>query len=61
MIFYVGKVLGNVVLIFENVVIGYEGVFLLELIDLDVKKFDVIVIVGLNGIGKLILIKLFVG
>ncbi|HGI3029383.1 TPA: ABC-F family ATP-binding cassette domain-containing protein, partial [Streptococcus agalactiae] len=61
MTFHAGKVSGNVVLTLENAAIGYEGVSLSELIDLDVKKFDAIAIVGPNGIGKSTLIKSLVG
>ncbi|HEN3056245.1 TPA: ABC-F family ATP-binding cassette domain-containing protein, partial [Streptococcus agalactiae] len=61
MTFHAGKVSGNVVLTLENAAIGYEGVSLSEPIDLDVKKFDAIAIVGPNGIGKSTLIKSLVG
>ena len=51
----------NVVLTVTNAAIGYDDQILSEPINIDVKKFDAIAIVGPNGIGKSTLIKSIVG
>ena len=61
MTFHAGKVSGNVVLTVEDATIGYDGEILAEPIDLAVKKFDAIAIVGPNGVGKSTFIKSVVG
>lgn len=61
MTFHADKVSGNVVLTVANVAIGYEGEVLAQPINLDVKKFDAIAIVGPNGIGKSTFIKSIIG
>lgn len=61
MTFHAGKVSGNVVLTVEDAAIGYDGEVLAEPIDLAVKKFDAIAIVGPNGVGKSTFIKSVVG
>ena len=61
MTFHADKVSGNVVLTVEDAAIGYDDQILSEPINIDVKKFDAIAIVGPNGIGKSTLIKSIVG
>ncbi|MEY8434637.1 ABC-F family ATP-binding cassette domain-containing protein [Streptococcus hyointestinalis] len=61
MTFHAGKVSGNVVLTVEDAAIGYDGEVLADPIDLAVKKFDAIAIVGPNGVGKSTFIKSVVG
>lgn len=61
MTFYADKVSGNVVLTVTDAAIGYDDQILSEPINIDVKKFDAIAIVGPNGIGKSTLIKSIVG
>nr|WP_205397378.1 ABC-F family ATP-binding cassette domain-containing protein [Streptococcus lutetiensis] len=61
MTFHVDKVSGNVVLTVADAAIGYDDQILSEPINIDVKKFDAIAIVGPNGIGKSTLIKSIVG
>lgn len=52
---------GNVVLTVTDGAIGYDKQVLSSPINLDVRKYDAIAIVGLNGIGKSTLIKSIVG
>lgn len=61
MTFHADKVSGNVVLTVADAAIGYNDQILSEPINIDVKKFDAIAIVGPNGIGKSTLIKSIVG
>ncbi len=61
MTFHADKVSGNVVLTVADAAIGYDGQVLAQPINLDVKKFDAIAIVGPNGIGKSTFIKSIVG
>ncbi|MCO4469249.1 ABC transporter, ATP-binding protein [Streptococcus infantarius subsp. infantarius] len=61
MTFHADKVSGNVVLTVTDAAIGYDDHILSEPINIDVKKFDAIAIVGPNGIGKSTLIKSIVG
>ncbi|WP_045798056.1 ABC-F family ATP-binding cassette domain-containing protein [Streptococcus equinus] len=61
MTFHADKVSGNVVLTVADATIGYDDQILSEPINIDVKKFDAIAIVGPNGIGKSTLIKSIVG
>lgn len=61
MTFHADKVSGNVVLTVTDAAIGYDDQILSEPINVDVKKFDAIAIVGPNGIGKSTLIKSIVG
>lgn len=61
MTFHTDKVSGNVVLTVTDAAIGYDDQILAEPINIDVKKFDAIAIVGPNGIGKSTLIKSIVG
>ncbi|WP_438059284.1 ABC-F family ATP-binding cassette domain-containing protein [Streptococcus ruminicola] len=61
MTFHADKVSGNVVLTVADAAIGYDDQILSEPINIDVKKFDAIAIVGPNGIGKSTLIKSIVG
>ncbi|VED91255.1 ATP-binding cassette, sub-family F, member 3 [Streptococcus equinus] len=61
MTFHADKVSGNVVLTVADAAIGYGDQILSEPINIDVKKFDAIAIVGPNGIGKSTLIKSIVG
>lgn len=61
MTFHADKVSGNVVLTVVDAAIGYDDQILSEPINIDVKKFDAIAIVGPNGIGKSTLIKSIVG
>lgn len=61
MTFHADKVSGNVVLTVTDAAIGYDDQILSEPINIDVKKFDAIAIVGPNGIGKSTLIKSIVG
>lgn len=61
MTFHAEKVSGNVVLTVADAAIGYDGQVLAQPINLDVKKFDAIAIVGPNGIGKSTFIKSIVG
>ena len=48
---------GNVVMTIENGAIGYENTILSEPINLDVRKYDSIALVGPNGVGKSTLLK----
>lgn len=52
---------GNVVLTVEDAAIGYDNQVLSEPINLDIRKFNAVAIVGPNGIGKTTLIKSIVG
>lgn len=61
MTFHADKVSGNVVLTVADAAIGYDDKILSAPINIDVKKFDAIAIVGPNGIGKSTLIKSIVG
>lgn len=61
MTFHADKVSGNVVLTVTDAAIGYDDQILSEPVNIDVKKFDAIAIVGPNGIGKSTLIKSIVG
>lgn len=61
MTFHADKVSGNVVLTVTDAAIGYDDQILSEPINIDIKKFDAIAIVGPNGIGKSTLIKSIVG
>ncbi|SEP64014.1 ATP-binding cassette, subfamily F, member 3 [Streptococcus equinus] len=61
MTFHADKVSGNVVLTVADAAIGCDDQILSEPINIDVKKFDAIAIVGPNGIGKSTLIKSIVG
>lgn len=61
MTFHADKVSGNVVLTVTDAAIGYDNQILSEPINIDIKKFDAIAIVGPNGIGKSTLIKSIVG
>ncbi|MBT0904074.1 ATP-binding cassette domain-containing protein [Streptococcus infantarius subsp. infantarius] len=61
MTFHADKVSGNVVLTVTDAAIGYDDQILSEPINIDVKKFDAIAIVGPNGVGKSTLIKSIVG
>ncbi|WP_270309940.1 ABC-F family ATP-binding cassette domain-containing protein [Streptococcus infantarius] len=61
MTFHADKVSGNIVLTVTDAAIGYDDQILSEPINIDVKKFDAIAIVGPNGIGKSTLIKSIVG
>lgn len=61
MTFHADKVSGNVVLTVTDAAIGYDDQILSEPINIDVKKFDAMAIVGPNGIGKSTLIKSIVG
>lgn len=61
MTFHADKVSGNVVLTVADAAIGYDDQILSAPINIDVKKFDAIAIVGPNGIGKSTLIKSIVG
>ncbi|MGT2929879.1 ABC-F family ATP-binding cassette domain-containing protein [Streptococcus dentasini] len=61
MTFHSDKASGNVVLTVNDAAIGYNQQILSEPINLDVKKFDAIAIVGPNGIGKSTLVKSIVG
>lgn len=61
MTFHADKISGNVVLTVADAAIGYDDQILSEPINIDVKKFDAIAIVGPNGIGKSTLIKSIVG
>lgn len=61
MTFHADKVSGNVVLTVADAAIGYDGEVLSQPINLDVKKFDAIAIVGPNGIGKSTFIKSIIG
>lgn len=61
MTFHADKVSGNIVLTVADAAIGYDDQILSEPINIDVKKFDAIAIVGPNGIGKSTLIKSIVG
>lgn len=61
MTFHADKVLGNIVLTVADAAIGYDDQILSEPINIEVKKFDAIAIVGSNGIGKSTLIKSIVG
>lgn len=48
---------GNVVLTLSNGAIGYDGTILSRPVELDVRKYDSIALVGPNGIGKSTLLK----
>lgn len=61
MTFHADKVSGNIVLTVADAAIGYDDQILSEPINIEVKKFDAIAIVGSNGIGKSTLIKSIVG
>lgn len=61
MTFHSAKPSGNVVLTVSNAAIGYHDKILAEPINLDIRKYDAIAIVGPNGIGKSTLIKSIVG
>ena len=61
MTFHADKVSGNVVLTVTDAAIGYDDQILSEPINIAIKKFDAIAIVGPNGIGKSTLIKSIVG
>ena len=61
MTFKSDKVSGNVVLTLEDAAIGYGEEVLSEPINLDIRKFNAVAIVGPNGIGKTTLIKSLVG
>ena len=55
--FQPAKESGNVVMSMENGAIGYQNTILSEPIDLDVRKYDSIALVGPNGVGKSTLLK----
>ncbi len=57
MAFQADKISGNVVLTVGDAAIGYDNQILSQPINLDVKKYDAIAIVGPNGIGKSTFIK----
>ncbi|MCR8967462.1 ABC-F family ATP-binding cassette domain-containing protein [Streptococcus zalophi] len=61
MTFHSEKPSGNVVLTVSDVAIGYDGDILAEPIQLDIRKYDAIAVVGPNGIGKSTLIKTIIG
>ncbi len=61
MTFRSAKSSGNVVLTVEDAAIGYDNQVLSESINLDIRKFNAVAIVGPNGIGKTTLIKSIVG
>ena len=61
MTFKSDKVSGNVVLTLEDAAIGYGEEVLSEPINLDIRKFNTVAIVGPNGIGKTTLIKSLIG
>lgn len=61
MTFHADKPSGNVVLTVSEAAIGYDNQILSQPINLDVRKFDAIAIVGPNGIGKSTLVKSIVG
>ena len=61
MTFRSDKVSGNVVLTLEDAAIGYGEEVLSEPINLDIRKFNAVAIVGPNGIGKTTLIKSLIG
>ena len=61
MTFRSAKPSGNVVLTLEDAAIGYDHQVLAEPINLDIRKFNAVAIVGPNGIGKTTLIKSIVG
>ena len=61
MTFRSAKPSGNVVLTIEDAAIGYDHQVLSEPINLDIRKFNAVAIVGPNGIGKTTLIKSIVG
>lgn len=61
MTFKFDKVSGNVVLTLEDAAIGYGEEVLSEPINLDIRKFNAVAIVGPNGIGKTTLIKSLIG
>ncbi|MBJ8349343.1 ABC-F family ATP-binding cassette domain-containing protein [Streptococcus zalophi] len=61
MTFHSEKPSGNVVLTVSDAAIGYDGDILAEPIQLDIRKYDAIAVVGPNGIGKSTLIKTIIG
>ncbi|AWN20467.1 ribosomal protection-like ABC-F family protein [Streptococcus sobrinus] len=61
MTFHADKPSGNVVLTVSEAAIGYDSQILSQPIDLDIRKFDAIAIVGPNGIGKSTLVKSIIG
>ena len=52
---------GNVVLTLSNGAIGYDHTILSSPVDLEVRKYDSIALVGPNGIGKSTLLKSLIG
>lgn len=52
---------GNVVLTLSNGAIGYDQTILSSPVDLEVRKYDSIALVGPNGIGKSTLLKSLIG
>lgn len=48
---------GNIVLTLEKGAIGYDGNILAEPVDLDIRKYESVALVGPNGIGKSTLLK----
>ncbi|MBJ8325412.1 ABC-F family ATP-binding cassette domain-containing protein [Streptococcus pacificus] len=61
MTFHSEKPSGNVVLTVSEAAIGYDGDILADPIQLDIRKYDAIAVVGPNGIGKSTLIKTIIG
>ncbi|MCU9533622.1 ABC-F family ATP-binding cassette domain-containing protein [Streptococcus sp. CSL10205-OR2] len=61
MTFHSDKPSGNVVLSVLDAAIGYHDNILAEPINLDIRKYDAIAVVGPNGIGKSTLIKSIIG
>lgn len=58
--FLYGNLVGREVLKVKGLSIGYE-VFLVEFIEFIVRKGEKVVIIGKNGVGKLIMIKILMG